>query len=251
MHSIFQANPASMSTCHIPQTRLHFVTIQDSSIINPGKRAMYTRLFSLVIALVTVLVVLRPLHAQATSSGTVDSSTVTSTHPLSAGLSHTCAILVSSDVVCWGENADGQLGDGSTTRHNTPVRVRGLEEGVIAIGAGGDFTCALVEAGTVRCWGSNAEGQLGDGSGADSHSPVMVAGLMGAVTAIAVGGSHACALTESGGVFCWGHNNAGQVGGSESRYYSAHALPELSGGVIAIAAGWSHTCALTESKKVL
>jgi alpha-tubulin suppressor-like RCC1 family protein len=91
---------------------------------------------------------------------------------LSAGSSHTCAVVESGDVFCWGRNLYGQLGDGTLTqRETTPVQVSGLT-GVSELGAGLWHTCALTEAGEVFCWGHNDHGQLGDGTTTDRARPV-------------------------------------------------------------------------------
>ncbi len=82
---------------------------------------------------------------------------------ITAGDSHTCALLTSGTVWCWGANWYGQLGDGTTTNRLTPVPVSGLS-GVSAIAAGYGHTCALLTSGTVWCWGNNGYGQLGDGT---------------------------------------------------------------------------------------
>ena len=98
---------------------------------------------------------------------------------LAAGGAHTCALLQTGTVQCWGRNESGQLGDGTTTNRLTPVAVSGLR-GVTALAAGGAHTCALLQTGTVQCWGRNFAGQLGDGtSGGSRATPVAVRGLSG------------------------------------------------------------------------
>ena len=132
---------------------------------------------------------------------------------LSAGY-HSCVILSSETVRCWGVNSFGEVGDGTTTDRTTPVDVPGLTD-VTAIASGGSHTCALLSDTTVRCWGFNAYGQLGDGTTLDRHQPVVVAGLSG-VTAIAAGWNHTCAVRADGTAACWGFNDYGQVGTGSS-----------------------------------
>lgn len=125
------------------------------------------------------------------------------------GAHHSCAVLDSGAVWCWGRNVDAQLGDGTTTMRETPVAVTGLTEAAQAVAAGGLHTCALGVSGDVRCWGGNASGQLGDGTGAPraTTGPVIVSGA-GAVTA---GQAHTCSIA-AGAVRCWGDNAQSQLG---------------------------------------
>ena len=119
-------------------------------------------------------------------------------------------------VKCWGDNWDGQLGDGTTTNRTTPVDVSGLGSGVIAMAAGGYHSCALTADGGVKCWGSNSDGQLGDGTTTWHPTPVEVNGLGGEVITVAAGSSHTCALTAGGGAKCWGYNGSGRLGVANS-----------------------------------
>jgi len=113
------------------------------------------------------------------------------------------------------------------------------------VAAGGNQTCALMSQGGVRCWGSNANGQLGDGSRTDRASPPVVDALSG-VMAVAAGVSHTCALSTDGSVRCWGRGDSGQLGDGRPTTRMVPSDPVLSG-VKAIAAGRAHTCALTTS----
>ena len=114
--------------------------------------------------------------------------------------------------------------------------------GVEAVASGYNFSLALLSDGTVRAWGGNSFGQLGDGSREDSAQPVTVMGLSG-VTAIAAGGAHAIALLGNGTVVTWGGNNFGELGdGTSARgpvYGPSSTVPvPVNGlsGVVAVAA---------------
>ena len=171
---------------------------------------------------------------------------------LAAGSGHACALTIAGGVRCWGGNGAGQLGNGlvESTSRAVPVDVIGLGSGVVAITAGGTHTCALTAGGGVKCWGSNASGQIGDGTIAPSRTvPVDVVGLPTGVAAVSAGGSHTCAITVDGTVRCWGANTWGQLGDGTT---TAKPVPQLvlAGGVRAIAAAGSHTCAILASGSV-
>jgi alpha-tubulin suppressor-like RCC1 family protein len=169
---------------------------------------------------------------------------------IATGGSHTCAVTTSGGVKCWGYNSFGQLGNGTTTDRSTPANVSGLASGVSAITAGGSHTCALTASGGVKCWGNNGDGELGDGTTTERHTPVDVLGLTSAVSAIAASdnGWHTCALTVSAGVKCWGDNEHGQLGdGTTTNRSTPVDVSGLTNGVSATAPGYLHTCALTVS----
>jgi len=171
---------------------------------------------------------------------------------IATSVSHTCALTRSSDagVRCWGNNLQGQLGDGTITQRNEPVAVVGLSSGVSAIGVGNNFSCALLTTGGVKCWGDNMRGQLGGWHESGSAVPVSVLSSSGGdpisgVTALSVGAGHACVLLNTGGAKCWGLNDDGQLGDGSitSRAFPVQ-IPgaTFSGNLQAIDAGETHTC---------
>jgi alpha-tubulin suppressor-like RCC1 family protein len=162
-----------------------------------------------------------------------------------AGALHTCAVLVSGGVKCWGENVDGQLGDGTTNSSSVPVNVYGLTSGITDVGTGASHTCALTTVGGVKCWGKNGRGRLGDGTNVDRLTPVDVLGQTTGVVALELGQQHSCVLKQSGSVRCWGANYSGQLGdGTDIDRWTSVAVGNLGSGVVGLTAGESHTCAL-------
>lgn len=165
---------------------------------------------------------------------------------ISAGYWHTCALTTTGGVKCWGANGFGQLGDGTNVNKAVPIDVSGLQGGVSAIAAGNIETCALTNAGGVKCWGDNRDGLLGDGTAGERLTPVDVSGLSSGISALVAGGSHRCVLTMAGGVKCWGLNLYGELGdGTMTSHSTPVDVPGLEQDVIALAAGYWHTCALT------
>ncbi len=169
---------------------------------------------------------------------------------VSAGDSHVCAMTSVGVVWCWGYNASGQLGDASTTDSNVPVQVSGLGSGAVAISAGSSYSCAVITGGTVKCWGDNGSGQLGNGStGAGSSSPVDVVGLGAGASAVSAGGGHTCAVTTASGLRCWGDNGYGQLGNGSTGAGSSSPVGVTglgAGAATAVAAGSSgHSCAVS------
>lgn len=163
---------------------------------------------------------------------------------------HTCAITVDGAAYCWGGNSSGQLGIGSVRDQVHPERVANLA-GARAVSAGQESSCALGAQGEVWCWGKNSSGQVGDGTRKERRRPVQVGTLGAGVTAVSVGEAHACAITASGALRCWGANNHGQVGdGSATRRTRPVQVTGLDRGVKAVSAGKRHTCAVTATGAV-
>ncbi len=143
---------------------------------------------------------------------------------IAAGVSVHCAIRQGS-AYCWGQNTNGQLGDGSTTQRNTPVKVADgamTNTDISSIVPSARHTCAIKNSndGTVYCWGQGGDGALGNGSRADSPTPITVeSGAMTAndsITDIAAGGRFTCAIrtnaADNNVVYCWGDNFYGTLG---------------------------------------
>ena len=170
---------------------------------------------------------------------------------IAAGNDHACALTTDGGVKCWGKNGWGQLGDGTTTQRLTPTPVSGLSSGVAEITAGSTQTCAIITGGAVKCWGGNANGQLGDGTTTQRLTPTAVIGLASGVTAIAAGANHTCALTTGGGVLCWGYNGTFQLGdGTWTPRLTPTAVSGLLSDGAGITAGDQHTCALTTDGEI-
>jgi alpha-tubulin suppressor-like RCC1 family protein len=171
---------------------------------------------------------------------------------VSAGFFHTCVLLQSGSIECWGYNFDGQVGDGSVTHvrpyaHPSPATVSGITNAV-AISSGYFHTCALLADGRVSCWGYIATGEL-NGVLMNSPVPRLVPGIEHAI-GISSGGFHTCALIEGGSVECWGQNQFGQLG---DRKTVDSAKPVKVVGIsnaVAIGSGAFHSCAIVAGEQV-
>ena len=113
---------------------------------------------------------------------------------------HACAVTTSGGLKCWGFNAYGQIGNGTTTDSATPLDVTGLTSGVSAVAIGFGHTCAVTTAGGLKCWGRNDWGQLGDGTFTPRLTPADVSRLTSGVVGVIAGFAHTCALTTAGGL---------------------------------------------------
>jgi alpha-tubulin suppressor-like RCC1 family protein len=176
---------------------------------------------------------------------------------ITAGYYHTCAILDDGSVSCWGQNLFGQLGDGTTNDGNTPTQTSslGTDRTAIAITAGVVHTCAILDDGSVSCWGYNLRGQLGHGTTTSRNIPTQTSSLGTDRTAIAItaGYWHTCAILDDGSVSCWGRNNHGQLGdGTNNTRYTPTQTSSLGEGrtAVAITAGIDHICAILDDGSV-
>jgi alpha-tubulin suppressor-like RCC1 family protein len=156
---------------------------------------------------------------------------------LDVGDTHVCAVRSDDSVYCWGYNAYGELGDGTTTNQGTPVKVQNLDAAK-GVAAGRYFTCALLTTNAVSCWGNNTGGQLGDGTSVSHTSPAPTTSF-GDVASIDAGTNHPCAVTTSGQLFCWGSFGLGDLASDVPAQVLG--LPA----VASVSAGTNHTCALT------
>jgi len=154
---------------------------------------------------------------------------------------HTCALLQTGAVRCWGYNGSGRLGNGTTASSPFPVAVTGVTNAIALSTGTGAHSCTVLTDHSVRCWGYNASGQLGNGTTASSSVPVTVVGLIDAV-AVTTGSQHTCALRSNGDVLCWGKNTSGQIGDGTN---FDRLMPVATGvsGAVSVAAGTDHTCA--------
>ena len=173
---------------------------------------------------------------------------------LSSGDWHSCAILDDASLKCWGRNNHGQLGDGTNVDRNSPVSVVLPGEKFLAVSAGSDHTCAITKAWALKCWGLNANGQLGVGSTISSNSPSTVT-LGGSAVAVSAGGSHTCVIMDgsvgSGGLKCWGLNDNGQLGdGLTNQQNDASLVSTIVPDAVSIDLGRHHTCAIDSSQSL-
>ncbi len=193
---------------------------------------------------------------------------------ITAGGSHTCAIMDDGNVRCWGFAGNGRLGYGNLedigqTPDKTPDKVGpvylGAGRTARAISAGFSHTCAILDTGAVRCWGFNGSGRLGTGNFqniGDNETPGSIPTVdLGAgrtAKAITAGGEHTCAILDNDTVRCWGYGAFGQLGYGNSDAIGDNETPGAAGPVDlgagrtarAISAGALHTCALLDDGSI-
>jgi alpha-tubulin suppressor-like RCC1 family protein len=189
-------------------------------------------------------------------SGTLDAAEVdaaqtqylcNSAYPIaltsSLGGLYSCAALSNGEIYCWGQNNNGQLGDGTIASRRNPTRVQGISDAVdVALGT--SHTCAIIRGGTVECWGANTLGQLGNGTNTSSNTPVVVPGLTNAVE-IGVGNAHTCARRANGTVQCWGRGLEGQLGNGANLSSNTPVVVTGIADATKLDAGFEHSCAIS------
>ena len=179
------------------------------------------------------------------STSPVQVLTVTNGQSLSAGAVHTCVVLGNQSQWCWGVNAQGRLGDGSTVDRAIPVQVSGLS-GVVALGLH-DHSCAATGTGAAHCWGRNAAGELGMGfTSGPQLTPQAVQGVSG-VVAMGAGVGFSCARTTTGQGWCWGDNQYGRLGDGTSVDRLSPVQVTVSGALSALHPGGRYACAIRAS----
>ena len=168
---------------------------------------------------------------------------------ISSGYANSCALMSYGGVKCWGDNWTGQLGSGTWVNTSPAVNVKGLTSGVTAITSGIMHSCALLSSGSVKCWGANNYGQLGDGTTSNRNEPAQVSGLTSGVVSISGGYEHTCAVLTNGEAKCWGRNGYGELGDGTTTHKNVPTSVKVDGqpisGIASISGGLRHTCAIT------
>ncbi len=208
----------------------------------------------------------------------VDLGTGRTATAITAANGHTCALLDNGNVKCWGNNSIGQLGQGNTTNlgddpnemgdNLSPVDL-GTGRTAVAVSAGATFSCALLDSGQLKCWGNNADGQLGlgdtaaRGDNADEMGDNLPAVALGAgrtAVSVSTGFAHACVVLDDASMKCWGRNNLGQlgtggtasIGDGAGEMGDALAAVSLGSGrrAVSISLGFSFSCARLDDRSV-
>ncbi|MGH7733800.1 MAG: RCC1 domain-containing protein, partial [Gemmatimonadales bacterium] len=166
-------------------------------------------------------------------------------------VSQSAAFADANELYGWGLNVVGQLGNGGTTNSVTPGKVQ-LPAGVVATAAatGGDHSLAIGSDGNLYAWGYNSNGQLGNGTAANSSTPVVVQLPAGVTaTSISAGATHSLAVGSDGNVYAWGYNGYGQLGDGTLSYSALPLKVGLPAGTVAtaVAAGANYSMALTST----
>ena len=175
---------------------------------------------------------------------------------IAAGAEHTCLVRVNGNAECWGSDHLGKLGNGALNNQLTPgTRVADLSTPVaIASGPYSSHTCALLADDSVRCWGSNDFGELGNGTQVNQQSPVTALAAGGDKGRfISIGTEHTCAVRSTGKPDCWGGNLYGQLGdGSNITRVTPNSAIPVTGltNVLQAGAGNTFTCALDRGGRV-
>jgi hypothetical protein len=180
----------------------------------------------------------------ATSQNLSDTATLTVVElaSVSASRSHSCGLTTAGTAFCWGDNLNGQLGNGSNTDSNVPVVVSGNQT-FASVSAGWLHSCGVTTAGAAYCWGQNFAGQLGNGTFNSSNVPVAVSGNH-TFTFLSAGGAHNCGVTTTG-AYCWGWNFDGQLGDGTNSDRNVPVAVSGSHTFASVTAGYQDSCGVT------
>ncbi len=156
---------------------------------------------------------------------------------LSAGKFHTCALLDTGNVRCWGLNSSGQLGYGNTNNVSVPTADVATGGHVLQVAAGESHTCALLGTGDIKCWGNGASGRLGYGNPTTQLAPPSATVDLDGSSAfqITTGASHTCALLSTGAARCWGEGSNGRLGYGNTVDIGDSELPSAAGDIQVLA----------------
>ncbi|MDA8838039.1 hypothetical protein N9N26_02120, partial [Candidatus Poseidoniales archaeon] len=173
---------------------------------------------------------------------------------VSIGQYHSCAILDDGSLKCWGRNYYGELGiggtTGSSTKYTTPQTVNlGTGRTAVSVSSGQYHTCAILDDGSLKCWGQGTSGQLGIGSTIAQNTPQLVnLGTGRTAVSVDLGNSNTCVILDDGTLKCWGQGNGGQLGiGSNVNQITPQTVDLGTGRTaVSVSAGSSHTCAVLD-----
>ena len=161
---------------------------------------------------------------------------------IDVGAQHTCGVTVAGEMFCWGANQQGQLGEGTTTAADEPVRVSS-DAPFASASAGGQHTCALGPGGELYCWGANDHGQLGTSDRIAKLAPTRIEPQT-RWASVSAGRQHTCAITSDRRMYCWGIATSGATGAPDAQDVLAPRELDTQIRFIAVAAGGTHTCAI-------
>lgn len=168
-----------------------------------------------------------------------------------ASTQHACALSDKNSVICWGNNAYGQLGDATNDNRVTPVKIK-LNEQVSQMALGSNHTCAVTFGNDVYCWGANNFGQLGNNATMDSSTPVKVDLGSEKAILISAGVGHSCAVLQSNTIKCWGRNEVYQLADGTTAQSLTPVLTNATGvtfPISKISSSVNNTCLVDNSGK--